>query len=163
LAKELDLKVYSKSNTKLHNIFGDITQSDKATDTTILIENIPLSTTFLIVKTQDNGTILLGNDTLEKFEKVNKELKELKEALPKVFDMKISDGYTKQLCTIETKPNKRVYIKQKEYHRQSKKEPKKRIDEMLNQGIIEKSKSSWCSPIRPVLKPDGKVRITTNM
>jgi hypothetical protein len=34
---------------------------------------------------------------------------------------------------------------------------------MLNEGIIEKSKLSLCSPICPVLKPDGKVRITANM
>ena len=41
-------------------------------------------------------------------------------------------------------------------------EVKKLLDEKLRAGIIRDSKSSWCSPLNLVKKPNGKIRITVD-
>lgn len=43
------------------------------------------------------------------------------------------------------------------------KETEKAIKELREKRYIKESNSSWANDIRPVLKPNGKVRITTNL
>jgi ethanolamine utilization protein EutQ (cupin superfamily) len=43
-----------------------------------------------------------------------------------------------------------------------KEQVKQELEEQLNAGVIRRSKSQWCAPLKIVDKPDGKIRITVD-
>lgn len=67
-------------------------------------------------------------------------------------------------CTIDTPGNQRVCVpwqgRVPQAHLQATRES---IEKLLKAEIICKSESSWRNPIHPVVKPDGSVRICTNL
>lgn len=62
---------------------------------------------FLVIKTENKDTILLGKKTLEDFEKNEKEIKELKLKYEKLFNNEPSKGYEGYECEINTVPGKK--------------------------------------------------------
>ncbi len=160
---ENSFKPYSIPKVSLKNIIGNITFADTAVDIPTTIEGMLIHLNFLIIKTENKNTILIGNETLKRVQKHKKELTSTINEFPSVFDMKISEGYKGMMCNIETIPNKKVYIKQRRIPQAMQEGTKLEIEKMLAEGVIEKSSSSWCNPIRPVPKQSGEVRLTVNM
>lgn len=68
------------------------------------------------------------------------------------------------ICKIETTEGKRISVNSKRRIEQSiLNETKKELENLEKAKIIRKSNSEWRSPMRPVRKPNGKIRICTNL
>ena len=90
-------------------------------------------------------------------------MEKIKQNFKKLFSEEPSEGYPEYECTIDTKPGKSVYIKYRSILNAFLKGTEKTISHLVKNGFIELSQSSWANPIRPVKKPNGEVRITSNM
>ena len=160
------LKAFPTMNTQkitLNNICGTFADVQETTILTIEMNDCIIHTPFLVVDTEKEDTVLLGYPTIEMKRSKRKDLDELIRKFHPIFDGKPSLGYEKIQCEIPTVPNKRVYVKYRSIPEKYITESKSAIKKLIDNGYIEPSTSSWCNPIRPVLKEDGSIRITSNM
>ena len=160
------LKAFPTMNTQkitLNNICGTFADVQETTILTIEMNDCIIHTPFLVVDTEKEDTVLLGYPTIQMIKSKRKDLDELIRKFHPIFDGKPSLGYEKIQCEIPTVPNKRVYVKYRSIPEKYITESKSAIKKLIDNGYIEPSTSSWCNPIRPVLKEDGSIRITSNM
>lgn len=163
LATDQGFKSYETPKVILKNIMGTMTEINKAVDLPVTLEDRLMHLTFLVVKTEDKKLVLIGNETISKIQQEKHEVQNLIKEFPKLFDLSPSKGFQGIMCNIETKGEKRVNIRQRRIPQAMQKGTKEIIDKMLKDGVIEVSTSSWCNPIRPVMKPNGEIRLTVNM
>ncbi len=57
----------------IENIFGDQHRTKEVVDIPTDIEGIKSKEEFLVVETKDSEVILIGNETIKKLERINKE------------------------------------------------------------------------------------------
>jgi hypothetical protein len=129
---------------------------------TLKINSLHINVEFLVINTENKDAIIIGN-TLNIVKKNKSSLKLICDQYPKVFGNKPSQGYKDLMCGIELKENKIVQISQRRIPQAMEQGAKTAIKKMLENKIIEPSNSSWCNPIRPVMKENGEIRITVNM
>lgn len=93
-------------------------------------------------------------------------LDHLKYEFPKVLIEDIDEKVkfcSIEKCYINTEPGK-IIVKRGAYVHQSIREKvKKHIDSLLKRGIIRESQSQWRNPIRALEKPDGGIRLVSNL
>ena len=147
----------------LKNIVGKITDAKYKTNLTLNIDGLYINVEFLVIDTENKDAIIIGKDTLNVVRKNRGSLKSICDKFPKVFDNKPSQGYKDLMCAIELKENKIVQISQRRIPQAMEEGAKAAIKNMLENKIIEPTNSSWCNPIRPVMKENGEIRITVNM
>lgn len=88
----------------------------------------------------------------------------LKNKFPNATDInKIDNGYEGDECSIRTKEGEMVVSKTIAIKPKFIQSIKETVSELETKGIIRKSKSDWSNPIRPVIKPNGKIRLCMNM
>ena len=161
--KTIGLAVEKTEKITLRNFNGIITTCENITKITFDYKGIILTSEFYVVNCQEQETIIIGKNTLAELNKKKDELEILKNKFEQVFDDKPSEGYKHFKCPIDTKPGKKVNIKYRSIPNALERQTKEAIDELLKKGYVEISSSSWTNPIKPVLKSNGKVRITSNM
>lgn len=66
-------------------------------------------------------------------------------------------------CEIKTLKDQRVVEKVYNTLKQLENQIEIAIEKLLKKGYIKKSESTWVNNLRPVLKPDGSIRVTTNL
>ncbi|KAF9745490.1 Retrovirus-related Pol polyprotein from transposon opus, partial [Nosema granulosis] len=66
-------------------------------------------------------------------------------------------------CEIKTPEGLRVIERVYSLPKQLEKGIDEALEELLSKNYVRKSESTWLSNIRPVIKPNGKIRITTNL
>lgn len=66
-------------------------------------------------------------------------------------------------CEINTTPGKSVVEKVYNLPKMMEEGVEIAINELIDKGYIRRSKSTWLNNIRPVVKPDGSIRVTTNL
>lgn len=146
----------------LKNIFGNIVTIQEKCKFTITIEEMIITTNFLIVESEIKNAIIVGKNTLEEIQNKKNELKNIKMQFVKLFNNEPSSGYEGYECEIITKPGKRVSIKYNNIPQSMMEGATKTINNLqrLSNGA---NTSSLSNPIGPVSKPNGEVRITSNM
>jgi RNase H-like domain found in reverse transcriptase/Reverse transcriptase (RNA-dependent DNA polymerase) len=94
--------------------------------------------------------------------------------LPKVESLKVLVGRDSiksvmqtpasvYVCEIKTPAESKVIEKIYPLPRKLEEGIDEAIQELLTKGYVRKSESTWLNNIRPVIKPNGKIRITTNL
>ena len=142
-------------------MWGKICDADTEACINLHMNGLAINIKFLVAKTEASNTMLIGRPTIEEVKQ--KQLAILCKRFPKVFDGKASKGYRKAECTIDTVPGKKVFVTYRNIPQAMIAGATKTIQGLLEAGYIEPSASDWCNPLRPVLKPDGSVRLTSNM
>lgn len=66
-------------------------------------------------------------------------------------------------CRIETSPDTTVCKKNHRVSYHVARKVEKEAEDLLSRGFIEPSESSWANPIRPVEKPNGKIRLCLDL
>jgi hypothetical protein len=80
---------------------------------TIIKESAQSTQKFIVTETNDENTILIGNETLKEIEKTKSDVEELKSNFKSLFDEDTNDCIENIECTIETFPGKIVMVKQR--------------------------------------------------
>lgn len=101
---------------------------------------------------------------LENLDISTSELSALKEVVREYKDVFSSGPYDLGYCdtvehTIDIGDSQPVRQRYRCYHSPHKEEIEKELMKMKRQGVIEESTSPWCSPLVPVRKKDGRIRI----
>lgn len=103
-----------------------------------------------------------GNDDKDK--RVRLSIETLEEKYPEVFDV---EGKVKfcgvEECRIETEEGKRVVKKGAMIPQEYRKDVQEYLENLEKRGIIRRSESQWRNPIRAIRKPDGGIRIASNL
>ena len=159
----LGLALEHTAPVSLKNFNGIITEANEITKITFDYKGIILTTDFYVVDCVEIDTIIVGKHTIEELERKKQELQQLQNEFIEVFNDQPSEGYKHFKCPINTIPGKKVNIKYRSIPNALEEKTREAITELLNKGYIEVSASGWTNPIKPVLKPNGKVRITSNM
>ncbi|KAI5166390.1 hypothetical protein NEIRO03_1034 [Nematocida sp. AWRm78] len=101
---------------------------------------------------------------MKKERKEEEELEEFSKKWKKVFNMEPSEGYKGEEVEIKTPEGKRV---NRTWGKKIPEEWGKKVDELtrklVENKIIEESRSDWCNPVSLVEKPDGTLRLCENM
>ena len=134
----------------------DTKQTKKQYKEEEIIQNIPS------VKTEQN----VGQEEIKLIEPNDPELNEeiIREKYGSVTALEIqNEGYPDEECTIKTEEGKIIKgftctLKKGMYDKTN-----EAIDKLLNKGYIKESRSEWNNPIKPVIKPDGSIRLCMNM
>ncbi|KAI5152345.1 hypothetical protein ENBRE01_2758 [Enteropsectra breve] len=106
------------------------------------------------------------NDHVEKEKNEIKELRKLMDEFPAATnnEIKYREPCTLGKCAIKTQVGKRVSVPGKRRVENSIIErTKEQLRKLEEAKIIRKSSSTWRSPVRPVEKSDGSIRICTNL
>jgi hypothetical protein len=149
---------------QLNNIFGKIATLSECCYVTVQFDDVILTEKFYIAQLETEGIdLLIGNPLIEEIKTKKEEMTKLKFKFVKLFDEERSEGYEGRMCEFKTPPGKKVQIKSRKINQSMMEGATKTINRMLELGYIEPSTSSWCNPLKPVLKPDGSVRITSNL
>lgn len=91
------------------------------------------------------------------------ESKNTQSALNSLFAEKIYGYNGDEKCEIRTKKGYRVVDVPYKIPQAMEIKVEEEIERLLKKGYIKESKSSWLNNVRPVLKKDGSVRLTTNL
>jgi len=163
LVQEHALRTRKVQPIQLKNVWGKICDADTETTVKLTVNGLLMNVKFLVSETEESNTMLLGRKTIEEAQQKEEQMAVLMKKFPEVFDGKPSVGYRKAECTIDTVPGKKVFITYRSIPQAMVAGATKTIQGLLEAGYIEPSASDWCNPLRPVLKPDGSVRLTSNM
>ncbi|WUR04560.1 endonuclease [Vairimorpha necatrix] len=68
-----------------------------------------------------------------------------------------------RICEINTIKGEKIVEKVYTLPKKLEEGVEKSIKELLRKNYIRKSKSTWLNNLRPVIKPDGSIRVTTNL
>lgn len=71
--------------------------------------------------------------------------------------------YPGEKCPIKTVPGEKVVQKNRKVPQAMKAGTEKSLNRLEKKGAVKKSRSTWRSALNPVMKPDGTVRVTSNL
>ncbi|KAF9762693.1 hypothetical protein NGRA_1828 [Nosema granulosis] len=150
--------------TQLKNIFGQIATAKRKADILLNIDGTIVYEECLIVEFESSEfDILLRRATINRAKSTKNKLNVLTKQYFSLFDDSMSEGHLNYYCEINTSVHRKVNIKYRNISHNMMDGATKTIEKLLKSGFIEPSTSSWCDPIRQVLKPNGEVRIRSNM
>ena len=158
LCTELGLPITNTNKIILKNFLGTEITIDKITRITIKLNNLVYVQDFYVLETKEDK-VIIGCTFYKEILDKEKYLEDFMIKNKNLFDNK--GGIIKDsICNIDTNSDKIVHIKGKEVNQALKEKVKDELDKLEKLNIIEKSHSKWINPLRPVVKPNGKVRIT---
>ncbi|KAF9760950.1 Transposon Ty3-G Gag-Pol polyprotein [Nosema granulosis] len=127
-------------------------------------EELDLKIELNTVKYRENFVVILGRGWIKNKNMDHRSHISLttEEALTRL-SMAKREGHEGLTCEINTKPGFRVVDVPYRIPQSLETKIYEEIARLLSKGYIRESRSSWLNNVRPVVKKDGSVRLTTNL